>query len=159
MGGWRYRAAVKGWTRIGGRVTLNRHSGPDPGSGAAVRCDRCQELTARPARFCRLCGAPLPADQVAAAQEVRKTVTCVFWDVVESVALGERLDPEAIRRVMSVYVEEMRRVVERHGGTVEKFIGDAAVLAVFGVPKLHEDDALRAVRAAQEMSAALHHLN
>ena len=92
------------------------------------------------------------------AQEVRKTVTCVFCDVVESTALGERLDPEAIRRVMSLYFEEMRRAVERHGGTVEKFIGDA-VMAVFGVPKLHEDDALRAVRAAQEMAAALHHLN
>jgi class 3 adenylate cyclase len=95
---------------------------------------------------------------VTAAQEVRKTVTCVFCDVVESTALGERLDPEAVRRVMSLYFEEMRRAVERHGGTVEKFIGDA-VMAVFGVPKLHEDDALRAVRAAEEMSAALHHLN
>jgi class 3 adenylate cyclase len=119
-----------------------------------IRCERCQELTARPARFCSHCGAPLPAgDVAAAAQEVRKTVTCVFCDVVESTALGERLDPEAIRRVMSVYFDEMRRAVERHGGTVEKFIGDA-VMAVFGVPKLHEDDALRAVRAAQEMSAA-----
>ena len=95
---------------------------------------------------------------MAGAQEVRKTVTCVFCDVVESTALGQRLDPEAVRRVMSLYFEEMRRAVERHGGTVEKFIGDA-VMAVFGVPKLHEDDALRAVRAAQEMSAALHHLN
>src|SRR5690349_149569 len=139
--------------------TSQSSSGPDPGSAAAIRCDRCQELTARPARFCRQCGAPLPADQVvAAAQEVRKTVTCVFCDVVESTALGQRLDPEAVRRVMSLYFEEMRRAVERHGGTVEKFIGDA-VMAVFGVPKLHEDDALRAVRAAQEMSAALHHLN
>jgi predicted ATPase/class 3 adenylate cyclase len=139
--------------------TSQSPSGPDPGSAGAIRCDRCQELTARPARFCSHCGAPLPADQVvAAAQEVRKTVTCVFCDVVESTALGERLDPEAVRRVMSLYFEEMRRAVERHGGTVEKFIGDA-VMAVFGVPKLHEDDALRAVRAAQEMSAALHHLN
>ena len=129
--------------------TSRSSSGPDPGSAAAIRCDRCQELTARPARFCRQCGAPLPADQVvAAAQEVRKTVTCVFCDVVESTALGERLDPEAVRRVMSLYFEEMRRAVERHGGTVEKFIGDA-VMAVFGVPKLHEDDALRAVRAAR----------
>ena len=114
--------------------TSRSSSGPDPGSAAAIRCDRCQELTARPARFCRQCGAPLPADQVVtAAQEVRKTVTCVFCDVVESTALGERLDPEAVRRVMSLYFEEMRRAVERHGGTVEKFIGDA-VMAVFGVP-------------------------
>jgi class 3 adenylate cyclase len=135
--------------------------GPDPESAVvAIRCDRCQELTARPARFCRQCGAPLPADRVvpAAVQEVRKTVTCMFCDVVESTALGERLDPEAVRRVMSLYFDEMRRAVERHGGTVEKFIGDA-VMAVFGVPKLHEDDALRAVRAAREMTAALHDLN
>ena len=82
----------------------------------------------------------------------------MFCDVVEFTALGERLDPEAVRRVMSLYFDEMRRAVERHGGTVEKFIGDA-VMAVFGVPKLHEDDALRAVRAAQEMSAAMHDLN
>src|SRR5256885_6990093 len=139
--------------------TSQSSSGPDPGSAAAIRCDRCQELTARPARFCRQCGAPLPADQVVtAAQEVRKTVTCVFCDVVESTALGERLDPEAVRRVMSLYFEEMRRAVERHGGTVEKFIGDA-VMAVFGVPKLHEDDALRAVRAAADMRDALAGLN
>jgi predicted ATPase/class 3 adenylate cyclase len=139
--------------------TSQSRSSPDPGSEGVIRCERCQELTARPARFCSHCGAPLPAgDVAAAAQEVRKTVTCVFCDVVESTALGERLDPEAIRRVMSVYFDEMRRAVERHGGTVEKFIGDA-VMAVFGVPKLHEDDALRAVRAAQEMSAAFHHLN
>src|SRR5262245_64340276 len=142
-------------------TTSQSPSGPSPEFPAAIRCERCQELTARPARFCRQCGAPLPADRVlaaAAAQEVRKTVTCLFCDVVESTALGERLDPEAVRRVMSLYFDEMRRAVERHGGTVEKFIGDA-VMAVFGVPKLHEDDALRAVRAAQEMSAAIHDLN
>jgi predicted ATPase/class 3 adenylate cyclase len=139
--------------------TSQSPSGPNPESAAAIRCDRCQERTARPARFCRHCGAPLPADRVAAAaQEVRKTVTCIFCDVVESTALGERLDPEAVRRVMSLYFDEMRRAVERHGGTVEKFIGDA-VMAVFGVPKLHEDDALRAVRAAKEMSAAMQDLN
>jgi predicted ATPase/class 3 adenylate cyclase len=141
--------------------TSQSSSGSDPGSAGAIRCDRCQEQTARPARFCRQCGAPLPADRLvpaAADQEVRKTVTCMFCDVVESTALGERLDPEAVRRVMSLYFNEMRRAVERHGGTVEKFIGDA-VMAVFGVPKLHEDDALRAVRAAKEMSAALQDLN
>jgi predicted ATPase/class 3 adenylate cyclase len=95
---------------------------------------------------------------VAAPREVRKTVTVIFCDVVEFTALGERLDAESVRRVMSLYFDEMRRVIERHGGTVEKFIGDA-VMAVFGVPKLHEDDALRAVRAANEMRAALHDLN
>jgi class 3 adenylate cyclase len=72
--------------------------------------------------------------------------------------LGERLDPESLRHVMGRYFEEMRGVIERHGGTVEKFIGDA-VMGVFGIPRLHEDDALRAVRAAVEMREALARLN
>jgi class 3 adenylate cyclase/tetratricopeptide (TPR) repeat protein len=81
---------------------------------------------------------------------VRKTVTVVFCDVTGSTALGERLDPEALRRTMGRYFEEIRTVVERHGGLVEKFIGDA-VMAVFGIPTAHEDDALRAVRAVGEI--------
>ena len=89
---------------------------------------------------------------------VRKTVTIVFSDVVGSTGLGERLDPESFQHVMSRYGGEMRRVVEAHGGRVEKFIGDA-VMAVFGVPVLHEDDAMRAVRAALEMQAGLADLN
>jgi class 3 adenylate cyclase/tetratricopeptide (TPR) repeat protein len=89
---------------------------------------------------------------------VRKTVTIVFSDVVGSTGLGERLDPESFQHVMSRYGGEMRRVVEAHGGRVEKFIGDA-VMAVFGVPVLHEDDAMRAVRAALEMRAGLADLN
>ena len=90
--------------------------------------------------------------------EARKTVTVVFADVSGSTALGERLDPEALRRVMERYFSEARTAFERHGGTVEKFIGDA-VVAVFGIPAAHEDDALRAVRAAREMQEALAHLN
>jgi class 3 adenylate cyclase/tetratricopeptide (TPR) repeat protein len=86
--------------------------------------------------------------------EARKTVTVVFADVSGSTALGERLDPEALRRVMERYFAEARAAFERHGGTVEKFIGDA-VMAVFGIPVAHEDDALRAVRAAQEMREAM----
>ena len=82
--------------------------------------------------------------------EVRKTVTIVFCDVVGSTAMGEALDPETLRRVMERYFDAMRAAIERHGGTVEKFIGDA-VMAVFGVPRVHEDDALRAVRAAADM--------
>jgi class 3 adenylate cyclase len=89
---------------------------------------------------------------------VRKTVTVVFCDVTGSTAMGERLDPESVRRVMSRYFAEMRAALERHGGTVEKFIGDA-VMAVFGVPAIHEDDALRAVRAAAEMRDAFRVLN
>jgi class 3 adenylate cyclase/tetratricopeptide (TPR) repeat protein len=90
--------------------------------------------------------------------ESRRTVTIVFADVSGSTSLGEQLDPEPLRRVMASYFEEMSAAVERHGGTVEKFIGDA-VMAVFGIPQLHEDDALRAVRAAWDMRAALERLN
>jgi class 3 adenylate cyclase/predicted ATPase len=90
--------------------------------------------------------------------EARKTVTIVFSDVAGSTSLGDRLDPEALRRVMERYFAEMRSVLERHGGTVEKFIGDA-VMAVFGIPATHEDDALRAVRAAAEMGDRLADLN
>jgi class 3 adenylate cyclase len=93
-----------------------------------------------------------------AAQEVRKTVTIVFSDLTGSTALGESLDSESLRAVMTRYFDEMRRVLELHGGTVEKFIGDA-VMAVFGLPKVHEDDALRAVRAARDMQHALERLN
>ena len=89
---------------------------------------------------------------------VRKTVTLVFCDVADSTPLGERLDPEALRGVWSRYHETAREVLERHGGTVEKFVGDA-VMAVFGIPVVHEDDALRAVRAAVELRDALAGLN
>ncbi|TMK80382.1 MAG: tetratricopeptide repeat protein [Actinobacteria bacterium] len=89
---------------------------------------------------------------------MRKTVTVVFCDVTGSTALGEHLDPESLRRVMGRYFDEARQVLERHGGTVEKFIGDA-VMAVFGVPVLHEDDALRAVRAGSELKEAIARLN
>ena len=89
---------------------------------------------------------------------MRKTVTVLFCDVSGSTAMGERLDPESTRRVMSRYFEAMRAAIERHGGTVEKFIGDA-VMAVFGIPVVHEDDALRAVRAAADMRSALVELN
>ena len=88
----------------------------------------------------------------------RKTVTVVFSDVAESTRLGSELDPEAVRSIMSRYFEAASRAVEHHGGTVEKFIGDA-VMAVFGIPAVHEDDALRAVRAVVEMHEAVDELN
>jgi class 3 adenylate cyclase/tetratricopeptide (TPR) repeat protein len=88
----------------------------------------------------------------------RRTVTVLFADVADSTPLGERLDAESLRQVMSRYFDQMAGVLERHGGTVEKFIGDA-VMAVFGIPELHEDDALRAVRAATELREALAKLN
>jgi class 3 adenylate cyclase len=82
--------------------------------------------------------------------EMRKVVTVVFADVVGSTALGERVDPETLRWAMQRWFGRMREVVERHGGVVENYIGDA-VMAVFGIPVAHEDDALRAARAATEM--------
>ena len=89
-----------------------------------------------------------------ASQERRKTVTVLFSSAVASTGRDAQIDPEARRHVMSRYVAEMQAVLERHGGTVESYPGDA-LIAVFGVPLLHEDDALRAVRAAAEMREAL----
>ncbi|MGH2635082.1 MAG: adenylate/guanylate cyclase domain-containing protein [Actinomycetota bacterium] len=120
-------------------------------------CPSCGEENADRARFCQNCATPLPEAEQPSG-ETRKVVTIVFADVTGSTALGERLDPETLRRVMSRYFDQMAAVIERHEGTVEKFIGDA-VMAVFGIPRLHEDDALRAVRAAAGMNAALAELN
>ncbi len=89
---------------------------------------------------------------------LRKTVTLVFCDVAESTALGERLDAETLREVWGRYHATAREVLERHGGTIEKFVGDA-VMAAFGIPVVHEDDAVRAVRAAVELRAAIAELN
>src|SRR5688500_14951760 len=88
------------------------------------------------------------------SREQRKTVTVLFCDLAGSTALGETVDPERLRALLARYFARMKEVVERHGGSVEKFIGDA-VMAVFGAPVSHEDDALRAVRAAAEMRDAL----
>ena len=82
----------------------------------------------------------------------RKTVTVFFSDIVDSTRLGEQLDPESLRRVLGRYFDESRTILERHGGHLEKFIGDA-VVAIFGVPTTREDDALRALRAADEIRA------
>jgi class 3 adenylate cyclase/predicted ATPase len=119
-------------------------------------CPACGEENPPRFRLCGFCGTPL--QQAAAPVEVRKTVTVLFSDVAGSTALGERLDPESLREVMGRYFDVMRAAIERHGGTVEKFIGDA-VMAVFGLPQAHEDDALRAVRAALDMRAGLDELN
>src|SRR5436305_12667195 len=117
-----------------------------------MTCPACGQLNPDGARFCNACAAPLAAPPP--AREQRKTVTVVFCDVTGSTALGERLDPEPLRALLARYFDRMKAIVELHGGSVEKFIGDA-VMAVFGVPAVHEDDALRAVRAALDMRAAL----
>src|SRR6266511_3691439 len=115
-------------------------------------CASCGYESAEAFKFRPECGASAVAE--VQPREQRKTVTVLFCDVTGSTALGESTDPEALRAVLARYFERMKGIVESHGGTVEKFIGDA-VMAVFGVPVLHEDDALRAVRAAVEMRDAL----
>jgi class 3 adenylate cyclase/tetratricopeptide (TPR) repeat protein len=116
-------------------------------------CASCGHENSESAKFCEQCGFSL-ATSPGRAQEQRKTVTVLFCDLAGSTALGETLDAERLRTLLARYFERMQSIVEGHGGSVEKFIGDA-VMAVFGVPVLHEDDALRAVRAAVEMREAL----
>jgi class 3 adenylate cyclase/tetratricopeptide (TPR) repeat protein len=119
-------------------------------------CPNCGEENPDKFRLCGFCGTALAPELP--PQEVRKTVTIVFSDLKGSTAMGEKLDSEAVREVMSRYFDEMRAALERHGGVVEKYIGDA-IMAVFGLPRVHEDDALRAVRAALEMRTRLAELN
>src|SRR5215216_2588333 len=116
-----------------------------------LTCASCGEQNPERARFCLNCGASLASEQRRGA---RKVVSVVVCDVSGSTALGERLDPESLGRVMARYFERTRAVMERHHGLVQKFIGDA-VVAIFGVPVVREDDALRAVRAAAAMQDAV----
>src|SRR5919199_4046640 len=111
-----------------------------------VTCQSCARENPDDARFCNACGAPLAAATAPAGEE-RKTVSVVFVDLVGFTAQSERLDPEDVRGILSPYHARVRGELERFGGTVEKFIGDA-VMAVFGAPRAHEDDPERAVRAA-----------
>ena len=104
--------------------------------------------------FCPFCASALTEARPSAAREERKVVTCLFCDLVGFTSWAEAMDPEDVRALLSPYHAHLRSELERFGGTVEKFIGDA-VMAVFGVPQVHEDDALRAVRAAVEMRDAL----
>jgi class 3 adenylate cyclase/tetratricopeptide (TPR) repeat protein len=122
-----------------------------------AECLRCGAFVADSSRFCSECGAPVTAS-LRSRQELRKTVTVLFCDVVDSTVMGERSDPETVRHAMSRYSDEMSRIVERHGGVVEHFRGDE-VMAVFGVPTVHEDDALRAVRTGMAMQRRLAVLN
>ena len=127
-----------------------------------VKCPACGEENPPKFRLCGYCGAALPSSApppaAGAVWMVRKTVTFLFCDLKGSTQLGERLDPESFHEVKERYFAAMSAQIVRHGGTIEKYIGDA-IMAVFGVPRAREDDALRAVRAALGMKAALAELN
>src|SRR3954452_17261929 len=111
-----------------------------------VTCPACGQENPDSSRFCGMCGAAL-VPTASPPREERKVVTILFTDLVGSTARAEGLDPEDVRATLSSYYAQLRAELERFGGTVEKFIGDA-VMAVFGAPVSHEDDAERAVRAA-----------
>src|SRR5512142_245236 len=121
-------------------------------------CPSCGEENPARFRLCGFCGAVLAPAAAMPAQEVRKTVTLIFVDLKGSTSLGEHLDPEALHEVKERYFSSMAAEITRHGGKIEKYIGDA-IMAVFGLPLPHEDDALRAVRAAAGMQAALTQVN
>jgi class 3 adenylate cyclase len=120
-----------------------------------LRCPNCGRENPDDARFCSQCATPLAAVE---QREERKTVTVVFADLVGSTARAERLDPEDVRAILAPYHARLRHELERFGGTVEKFIGDA-VVGVFGAPTTHEDDPERAVRAALAIQDAIAELN
>src|SRR6476646_8186318 len=119
-------------------------------------CTNCGATIPERYRRCGACGT-LQAS-AGAPVEIRRFATVVNSDLKGSTALGERLDPETLREVLTLYFDEMRLVFESHGGTTEKIIGDA-IVAVFGLPVQHDDDALRAVEAAAETQRALAALN
>jgi class 3 adenylate cyclase/tetratricopeptide (TPR) repeat protein len=120
-----------------------------------ITCPSCGQENPEGFRLCGMCGASL-APEAAPAREERKVVTILFTDLVGSTARAEGLDPEDVRATLSAYYAQLRAELERYGGTVEKFIGDA-VMAVFGAPVAHEDDAERAVRAALAIRDSIGH--
>lgn len=130
-----------------------------------MTCPNCGTPNPATAKFCQECATPLSSASspqairvTPARHEFRKTVSILFCDLVGSTPLGERIDPEALRALMLRYFGKMTGIIEGHGGTIEKFAGDA-IMAVFGVPVVHEDDAIRAVRAAVQMREASAALN
>src|SRR4051812_135357 len=110
-------------------------------------CPSCGHENQPDAKFCSQCAAPITGRPTVARREERKVVTVLFADLVGFTSRAERMDPEDVRRVLAPYHAHLRSELERFGGTVEKFIGDA-VMALFGAPVAHEDDPERAVRAA-----------
>src|SRR5207237_4239489 len=139
------------------RRTLDEELGIEP--GPALKELERGILNQEPALRAAVARPPTPAPAVvsvpvepARPRETRRLVTVLFCDLVESTALAETIDPEVLRRLLERYFDAAATVIRRHEGTVEKFIGDA-VFAVFGVPIAHEDDALRAARAALDLRA------
>jgi class 3 adenylate cyclase/tetratricopeptide (TPR) repeat protein len=121
-----------------------------------IVCPRCGEENPERARFCLNCGASLHADTPTG--EERKVVSVLFVDLVGFTAGADRADPEDVRATLRPYHARVSREIERFGGTVEKFVGDA-VMAVFGAPVAHEDDPERAVRAGLRILDAIDELN
>jgi class 3 adenylate cyclase len=119
-------------------------------------CQRCSEDNPERARFCLACGGPL-ATPPGSRREERKRVSALFCDLVGFTSRSEPLDVEDVRAVLAPYAR-LRADLERHGGTVEKFIRDA-VMALFGAPTVHEDDPERAVRAALLIRETIADLN
>ena len=119
-------------------------------------CRTCGHSNPNDAEFCTTCGSALVAEVL--SKEERKTVTILFCDMVEFTSRFDQADPEDVRETLATYHRRVRREIERFGGTVEKFIGDA-VMAVFGAPVAHEDDAQRAVFAALRIPPAIEELN
>jgi class 3 adenylate cyclase/tetratricopeptide (TPR) repeat protein len=123
-----------------------------------VVCQRCGQENPAGFKFCGECAAPLVEEEQPIALEERKIVTALFTDIVGSTATAEQLDPEDVRARLAPYYAQVRKELVRYGGSVEKFIGDA-VVALFGAPVAHEDDAERAVRAALAVREAVAALN
>src|SRR5215510_14766809 len=133
-----------------------RHENPDGsafceecGARFERRCPSCASVCAPAAKFCRSCGTALTPRVAAPTDDAvaRKVITIVFADLMGSTSLHERLDPESVSRVMERYHSAVRGRIEAHGGTVVQLLGDG-VMCAFGVPRIAEDDAIRAVRAA-----------
>src|SRR5918996_5052973 len=120
-------------------------------------CPNCRQENPHGFRFCGACGTPL-TEQTPSPREERKRVSVLFCDLVGFTGRAEAMDPEEVRALLQPYHERVRHELERFGGTVEKFIGDA-VVALFGAPAAHEDDPERAVRAALAVRDAIADLN
>ena len=153
-------------TASGGMPTRSSSSRPDPPHRSAcfgetrsvATCPNCRKELRGEFPFCPFCTAQLREDAQAPVREERKVVSVLFCDLVGFTAASELADPEDVRARLRPYHAELRQVIESHGGTVEKFVGDA-VMAVFGAPVAHEDDAERAVRAGLRILEAIEELN